>query len=153
MWHATCDMCGDVCGAGCYMFSLHVCTHDMKKVLAAIRRNGVEVATLFDQVRRKYCYIWGPKTSYGRTTSTITRTAWRVRRSSWSWHRGTGSRWLSASLVTHQCYGHFRFTCTHSRGFMTNLEITSPSSWDFYSNHSQIYLPKLRSLRSGSWCL
>ena len=32
------------------MFSLHVCTHDMKKVLAAIRRNGVEVATLFDQV-------------------------------------------------------------------------------------------------------
>ena len=35
--------------AGCYLFSLHVCTHDMKKVLAAIRRNGVEVATLFDQ--------------------------------------------------------------------------------------------------------
>jgi len=34
---------------GCYLFSLHVCTHDMKKVLAAIRRNGVEVATLFDQ--------------------------------------------------------------------------------------------------------
>ena len=35
---------------GCYLFSLHVCTHDMKKVLAAIRRNGVEVATVFDQV-------------------------------------------------------------------------------------------------------
>jgi len=34
---------------GCYLFSLHVCTHDMKKVLAAIRRNGVEVATVFDQ--------------------------------------------------------------------------------------------------------
>ena len=49
MLNVTCDMCGDVCGAGCYMFSLHVCTHDMKKVLAAIRRNGVEVATLFDQ--------------------------------------------------------------------------------------------------------
>ena len=31
------------------MFSLHVCSHDMKKVLAAIRRNGVEVATVFDQ--------------------------------------------------------------------------------------------------------
>ena len=38
--------------AGCYLFSLHVCSHDMKKVLAAIRRNGVEVATLFDQVCR-----------------------------------------------------------------------------------------------------
>ena len=36
--------------SGCYLFSLHVCTHDMKKVLAAIRRNGVEVATVFDQV-------------------------------------------------------------------------------------------------------
>jgi len=34
---------------GCYMFSIHVCTHDMKKALAALRRNGVEVATLFDQ--------------------------------------------------------------------------------------------------------
>ena len=35
---------------GAYMFTIHVCTHDMKKVLAAIRRNGVEVATVFDQV-------------------------------------------------------------------------------------------------------
>merc|ERR1711872_235682 len=34
---------------GCYMFSIHVCTHDMKKALMALRRNGVEVATLFDQ--------------------------------------------------------------------------------------------------------
>jgi len=34
---------------GCYMFSLHICTLDMKKALLAIRRNGVEVATLFDQ--------------------------------------------------------------------------------------------------------
>ena len=31
------------------MFAIHVCTHDMKKVMAALRRNGVEVATLFDQ--------------------------------------------------------------------------------------------------------
>jgi hypothetical protein len=34
---------------GCYMFSIHVCTHDMKKALIAMRRNGVEVATVFDQ--------------------------------------------------------------------------------------------------------
>jgi len=34
---------------GCYMFSIHVCTHDMKKALIALRRNGVEVATVFDQ--------------------------------------------------------------------------------------------------------
>ena len=33
-----------------YMFSLHVCTHDLKKALIAIRRNGVEVASLYDQV-------------------------------------------------------------------------------------------------------
>jgi len=38
---------------GCYMFSLHLCTHDMKKALVAIRRNGVEVATVFDQVHWK----------------------------------------------------------------------------------------------------
>ena len=31
------------------MFAVHLCTYDMKKVLAALRRNGVEVATLFDQ--------------------------------------------------------------------------------------------------------
>jgi len=34
---------------GCYMFSIHVCTHDMKKALVALRRNGVEVATVYDQ--------------------------------------------------------------------------------------------------------
>ena len=34
---------------GCYMFAVHLCTYDMKKALAALRRNGVEVATLFDQ--------------------------------------------------------------------------------------------------------
>ena len=31
------------------MFAVHLCTYDMKKALAALRRNGVEVATLFDQ--------------------------------------------------------------------------------------------------------
>ncbi|XP_023339618.1 uncharacterized protein LOC111709908 [Eurytemora carolleeae] len=34
---------------GCYLFCLHVCTYDMKKALLSIRRNGVEIATLFDQ--------------------------------------------------------------------------------------------------------
>ena len=33
-----------------YMFSLHVCTHDLKKALVAIRRNGIEVASIYDQV-------------------------------------------------------------------------------------------------------
>ena len=35
-----------------YMFSLHVCTHDLKKALVAIRRNGIEVASIYDQVTR-----------------------------------------------------------------------------------------------------
>jgi len=34
---------------GCYMFTVHVCTADMKKVLLSLRRNGVEVATVYDQ--------------------------------------------------------------------------------------------------------
>ena len=34
-----------------YLFSLHVCTHDLKKALVAIRRNGIEVASIYDQVR------------------------------------------------------------------------------------------------------
>ena len=34
-----------------YLFSLHVCTHDLKKALIAIRRNGIEVASIYDQVR------------------------------------------------------------------------------------------------------
>ena len=33
-----------------YLFSLHVCTHDLKKALIAIRRNGTEVASIYDQV-------------------------------------------------------------------------------------------------------
>ena len=34
---------------GAYVISLHVCTHDMKKALISMRRNGVEIASLFDQ--------------------------------------------------------------------------------------------------------
>ena len=34
---------------GAYVISLHVCTHDLKKALLSLRRNGVEVASLFDQ--------------------------------------------------------------------------------------------------------
>ena len=33
-----------------YLFTLHVCTHDLKKALVAIRRNGIEVASIYDQV-------------------------------------------------------------------------------------------------------
>ncbi len=33
-----------------YLFSMHVCTHDLKKALIALRRNGVEVASIYDQV-------------------------------------------------------------------------------------------------------
>jgi len=34
---------------GCYLFSLTVCAQDMKKVLIALRKNGEEVATIYDQ--------------------------------------------------------------------------------------------------------
>ena len=34
---------------GCYMFSITVCTQDMKKVLMSIRKNGEEIGTLYDQ--------------------------------------------------------------------------------------------------------
>ena len=36
-----------------YLFSLHVCSHDLKKALIAIRRNGIEVASLYDQVDKQ----------------------------------------------------------------------------------------------------
>ena len=80
--------------SGCYLFSLHVCTHDMKKVLAAIRRNGVEVATVFDQVfiaMHKKCKF-NYKILLVRITLITTRTAWPARQSSWSWPRGIVSR-------------------------------------------------------------
>ena len=35
---------------GVYLFSLHVCTHDLKKALLSIRKNGgTELASLYDQ--------------------------------------------------------------------------------------------------------
>jgi len=34
---------------GAYCFSFHVCTHDLKKALISLKRNGSEVASLFDQ--------------------------------------------------------------------------------------------------------
>merc|ERR1712038_361265 len=35
--------------AGAYMFTIHVCTHDMKKGLLSLRCNGNEVASFYDQ--------------------------------------------------------------------------------------------------------
>lgn len=35
---------------GAYLFSVTVCSHDLKKVLVAVRRNGQEIASLYDQV-------------------------------------------------------------------------------------------------------
>ena len=37
---------------GTYMFQFHLATHDNKKALLSIRRNGEEVASLFDQNHR-----------------------------------------------------------------------------------------------------
>jgi len=34
---------------GCYMFMFHIATHDNKKALLSIRRNGEEIASIFDQ--------------------------------------------------------------------------------------------------------
>jgi hypothetical protein len=34
---------------GVYFFTLNVCSHDMKKILVAIRRNGEEIASVYDQ--------------------------------------------------------------------------------------------------------
>ena len=35
---------------GVYFFALHVCTHDLKKALLSIRKNGgTELASLYDQ--------------------------------------------------------------------------------------------------------
>ena len=35
--------------AGVYLFLLHIATHDNKKALLSIRRNGDEIASVFDQ--------------------------------------------------------------------------------------------------------
>ena len=37
---------------GAYPFTVNVCSHDMKKVLIAIRKNGQEIASVYDQVSR-----------------------------------------------------------------------------------------------------
>ena len=34
---------------GLYMFVFHVATHDNKKALLSIRKNGEEIASIFDQ--------------------------------------------------------------------------------------------------------
>merc|ERR1711892_984352 len=34
---------------GCYMFQFHIATHDNKKALLSIRKNGEEIASIFDQ--------------------------------------------------------------------------------------------------------
>ena len=60
-----------------YMFSLHVCTHDLKKALIAIRRNGVEVASLYDQVmdvKPKHEIVF--KNIFSRTIWIIIKTQW-----------------------------------------------------------------------------
>ena len=78
----------------------------MKKVLAAIRRNGVEVATLFDQN-----HIDNHKNSMaGQTVLMELAQGDRVQ------VRQTHSR-----LDTQDC--HFRFTCTHSLVSMISLAI------------------------------
>jgi len=35
--------------AGAYLFVAHVCSYDMKKALLTLRRNGVQVASFYDQ--------------------------------------------------------------------------------------------------------
>jgi hypothetical protein len=35
--------------SGAYVIALHVCTHDLKKALMSLRKNGVEISSLFDQ--------------------------------------------------------------------------------------------------------
>ena len=34
---------------GLYFFTLNVCSHDLKKTLVALRRNGEEIASVYDQ--------------------------------------------------------------------------------------------------------
>ena len=35
--------------SGLYLLTLNVCSHDLKKTLVAIRRNGEEIASVYDQ--------------------------------------------------------------------------------------------------------
>merc|ERR1711974_490280 len=61
--------------AGAYMFTIHICTHDMKKGLLSLRCNGNELAS-----------------STTRTTTATTRTRWPDRVSLQSLLRETESR-------------------------------------------------------------
>ena len=35
--------------SGSYLFVIHVCSHDMKKALLTLRKNGTQVASFYDQ--------------------------------------------------------------------------------------------------------
>lgn len=39
--------------SGGYLFSVHVCAHDQHKALLTLRRNGMQVASFYDQVAEK----------------------------------------------------------------------------------------------------
>ena len=36
---------------GAYMFTVHACAHDQHKALLTLRKNGIQVASFYDQVR------------------------------------------------------------------------------------------------------
>ena len=38
---------------GAYMFTVHACAHDQHKALLTLRKNGIQVASFYDQVRSK----------------------------------------------------------------------------------------------------
>merc|ERR1712200_394656 len=42
--------------AGAYMFTIHICTHDMKKGLLSLRCNGNELASFYDQNHDRLIY-------------------------------------------------------------------------------------------------
>ena len=37
--------------SGAYMFTVHACAHDQHKALLTLRKNGIQVASFYDQVR------------------------------------------------------------------------------------------------------
>ena len=36
--------------SGAYMFTVHACAHDQHKALLTLRKNGIQVASFYDQV-------------------------------------------------------------------------------------------------------
>ena len=64
--------------AGAYMFTIHVCTHDMKKGLLSLRCNGNEVnSQLFRGGHEKMIsMLFRLPASTIKTTIQTTRTAW-----------------------------------------------------------------------------